>query len=232
MLHGERDAGSSSAKRRRDRQLPAWHRHVKLTVVELATALHHGAQPRPERGGEGGARNGRCATGIEDTFSGDSRRGALHYVRRRSSACWWRCGQCSLHGASAPQVDGKDAAEHRMCRRLLMFLRCSWYKNLGPQSPRWVLPVDVLVPRLQETTVFELLEVRAGSGSGLQRHTTIKAASLQDGEWEVKGQEEAQLLLHCDTGKVAFELRDGKTMKIVWQFCCEGSLLLRPEAVG
>ena len=37
--------GASSARRRRDRQLRAWHRHVRTTVaMELATALHHSAQ--------------------------------------------------------------------------------------------------------------------------------------------------------------------------------------------
>ena len=37
--------GHGAARRRRDRQLPAWHRHVKMTVaMELATALHHHAQ--------------------------------------------------------------------------------------------------------------------------------------------------------------------------------------------
>ena len=50
-LHGEHAAGA--AKRRRDRRLRAWHRHVRTTVaMELATALHHGAQrvevPREE----------------------------------------------------------------------------------------------------------------------------------------------------------------------------------------
>ena len=43
-------AGSDggSARRRRDRQLQASHRHVKTTVaMELATALHHNAhRPR------------------------------------------------------------------------------------------------------------------------------------------------------------------------------------------
>ena len=39
-------AGRGAAKRRRDRRLRAWHRHVKMTVaVEVATALHHSAQP-------------------------------------------------------------------------------------------------------------------------------------------------------------------------------------------
>ena len=38
-------AGSGAAKRRRERQLQAWHRHVRTTVaMELATALHHSTQ--------------------------------------------------------------------------------------------------------------------------------------------------------------------------------------------
>ena len=42
--------GASSARRRRDRQLRAWHRHVRTTVaVELATALHHSAQGLKKR---------------------------------------------------------------------------------------------------------------------------------------------------------------------------------------
>ena len=46
-----------SARRRRDRQLRAWHRRVRTTVaMELATALHHSAQqvegPREEAGHE------------------------------------------------------------------------------------------------------------------------------------------------------------------------------------
>ena len=43
--------GSGAAKRRRDRRLRGWHRHVKITVaMELATALHHSAQPAgPDR---------------------------------------------------------------------------------------------------------------------------------------------------------------------------------------
>ena len=46
MMAGRDDGGVGSARRRRDRQLRAWHRHVKMTVaMELATALHHSAQP-------------------------------------------------------------------------------------------------------------------------------------------------------------------------------------------
>ena len=42
-MDGER---AGAAARRRDRRLQAWHRHVKQTVaMELATALHHSAQP-------------------------------------------------------------------------------------------------------------------------------------------------------------------------------------------
>ena len=42
--------GASSARRRRDRQLRAWHRHVRTTVaMELATALHHSAQGPKKR---------------------------------------------------------------------------------------------------------------------------------------------------------------------------------------
>ena len=42
--------GASSARRRRDRQLRAWHRHVQRTVaMELATALHHSFQRPKER---------------------------------------------------------------------------------------------------------------------------------------------------------------------------------------
>ena len=42
--------GASSARRRRDRQLRAWHRHVRTTVaMELATALHHRAQGLKKR---------------------------------------------------------------------------------------------------------------------------------------------------------------------------------------
>ena len=42
--------GASSARRRRDRQLRAWHRHVRTTVaMELATALHHSAQGLKKR---------------------------------------------------------------------------------------------------------------------------------------------------------------------------------------
>ena len=38
--------GVGSAWRPSNRQLRAWHRHVKMTVaMELATALHHSAQP-------------------------------------------------------------------------------------------------------------------------------------------------------------------------------------------
>ena len=41
-LHGEL---AGAAKRRRDRRLRAWHRHVRTTVaMELATALHHSTQ--------------------------------------------------------------------------------------------------------------------------------------------------------------------------------------------
>ena len=48
VLYGERDAGSSKARRRRDRWLQVWHRQGKLTVaMKLATALQHSAQPRP-----------------------------------------------------------------------------------------------------------------------------------------------------------------------------------------
>ena len=53
-LHGEHAAGA--AKRRRDRRLRAWHRHVRTTVaMELATALHHSAQrvEVPREGVEG-----------------------------------------------------------------------------------------------------------------------------------------------------------------------------------
>ena len=43
--------------RRRERQLRAWHRHVKMMVaMELATALHHSAQrqvPVVDEAGEG-----------------------------------------------------------------------------------------------------------------------------------------------------------------------------------
>ena len=49
-------AGSGAAKRRRERQLRAWHRHVRTTVaMELATALHHSAQrvEAPREGVEG-----------------------------------------------------------------------------------------------------------------------------------------------------------------------------------
>ena len=39
-------ASSGAAKRRRDRRLRAWHRHVKMTVaMVLAMALHQSAQP-------------------------------------------------------------------------------------------------------------------------------------------------------------------------------------------
>ena len=39
-------AGHGAARRRRGRQLRAWHRHERMTVaMELATALHHSAQP-------------------------------------------------------------------------------------------------------------------------------------------------------------------------------------------
>ena len=42
--------GASSARRRQDRQLRAWHRHVRTTVaMELATALHHSAQGPKKR---------------------------------------------------------------------------------------------------------------------------------------------------------------------------------------
>ena len=43
------EGGSGAARRRRERRLRAWHRHVRTTVaMELATALHHSAQrPRP-----------------------------------------------------------------------------------------------------------------------------------------------------------------------------------------
>ena len=42
--------GASSARRRRDRQLRAWHRHVRTTVaMELSTALHHSAQGLKKR---------------------------------------------------------------------------------------------------------------------------------------------------------------------------------------
>ena len=49
-------AGHGSAMRRRERQLRAWHRHVRMTVaMELATALHHSAQrvEAPSEGVEG-----------------------------------------------------------------------------------------------------------------------------------------------------------------------------------
>ena len=46
MMAGRDEGGIGSARRRRDRQLRAWHRHVGTTVaMELATALHHSAQP-------------------------------------------------------------------------------------------------------------------------------------------------------------------------------------------
>ena len=42
--------GASSARRRRDRQLRPWYRHVRTTVaMELATALHHSAQGLKKR---------------------------------------------------------------------------------------------------------------------------------------------------------------------------------------
>ena len=49
-------AGSGAAKRRRECQLRAWHRHERKTVaMELATALHHSAQwvEAPREGVEG-----------------------------------------------------------------------------------------------------------------------------------------------------------------------------------
>ena len=49
-------AGHGAAWRRRERQLRAWHRHERMTVaMELATALHHSAQPveAPREGVEG-----------------------------------------------------------------------------------------------------------------------------------------------------------------------------------
>ena len=46
MMAGRDVGGVGSARRRRDRQLRAFHRHVQLAVkLELATALHHSAQP-------------------------------------------------------------------------------------------------------------------------------------------------------------------------------------------
>ena len=45
-----------------------------------------------------------------------------------------------------------------------------------------------------------------------------KLLRFRDGEWDVRGQEEVQLLLHRDTGKVWCELCDGKTMHIVGNF--------------
>ena len=43
--HGRLRGCRSSFARRRDRQLRAWHRHVRTTVaMELATALHHSAR--------------------------------------------------------------------------------------------------------------------------------------------------------------------------------------------
>ena len=45
MMAGREDGGVGSARRRRDRQLRAFRRHVQLTVrMELAAALHHSAQ--------------------------------------------------------------------------------------------------------------------------------------------------------------------------------------------
>ena len=46
--------GATSERRRRDRQLRAWHLHVRTTVaMELATALHHSAQRPKSRVVEG-----------------------------------------------------------------------------------------------------------------------------------------------------------------------------------
>ena len=67
---------AGDARRRRDRRLWAWHRHVKLTVaMELATALHHSAQPAGpvvEGPSEGGARDVRRSTETGGTSPGEA----------------------------------------------------------------------------------------------------------------------------------------------------------------
>ena len=70
-------AGSSAAKRRRERQLRAWHRHVRTTVaMELATALHQSAQRPKSRVVEGPSEvvheKHDGPTGTEATSPGDA----------------------------------------------------------------------------------------------------------------------------------------------------------------
>ena len=59
---------AGAAKRRRDRRLRAWHRHVRMTVaMELATALHHSAQGVEVAQRGRGPREARRPTGTEAT---------------------------------------------------------------------------------------------------------------------------------------------------------------------
>ena len=85
--------GATSARRRRNRQLRAFHRHEVLSVkMALATALHHSAQPAgpvvggPEEEVEYETHN---ATGTEHSTSGDApwcaSHGRLRGCRRGSS---------------------------------------------------------------------------------------------------------------------------------------------------
>ena len=120
MMAGRDVGGVGSARRRRDRQLRAWHRHVKMTVaMELATALHHSAQPGGACGGGagrgGGVRGARRPTGTEHSTSGvaaGSPEGSRAAVGRGSHGRLRGC-----RGSLARRCVGGGARRARRCHR-------------------------------------------------------------------------------------------------------------------
>ena len=103
-------AGDGAAWRRRDRQLRAWHRHVRTAVaMELATALHQSAQ-RPKSRVVEGPSEGE----VRETYDARERmhlsrgaRGAGSGNHGRSRGCWGSPRVPSLAAAAADGVDDR-----------------------------------------------------------------------------------------------------------------------------
>ena len=116
---------ATSARRRRDRQLRAWHRHVRTTVaMELATALHRSAQ-RPKSKVVEGPSEGE----VRETYDALRRQKALRSSPRKWSGVMldperqmmWHatvgyrgCRGTSPGGGERWQEDEEGGGHHRL----------------------------------------------------------------------------------------------------------------------
>ena len=170
--------------------------------MELATALHQSAQPNlvvEEPREEEVQEMHDDPRGLKTPPPGTA--GAEYFTMSDDEAALLG-GTKHFQGAPLPQVAAAS--------------RCSCAAaggRTGPQSPRWVLPVDVPVPQVQETGVLgrpvqERLPWRCLKFRSLSRAGMISCCTRNDQSCfafetgEVREQEEAQLLLHRDTDNV------------------------------